>query len=157
MDALLKEWKREVDRLWSDATINHAAALRLATEIVRQGKDPMLREAAKQSLFGLRAACAKRADRRSKEIADRGFGAVRNCLYALSGPRFGKRMSAQEMLEPDAYYRHLLGLPLERRLFGPEIQQAYKRRAKTAHPDGGGNQRAFLDLVAARDALLKSV
>ena len=157
MDARLKEWKREVDRLWSDPTVKHADALRLATEIVRHGKDPLLREAATQSLSSLRGACAKGADRRTKEIADRRFGAVRDRLYALDGPRFGKRISTEQMLEPDTYYRHVLGLPLDRRLFGPEIQQAYKHRAKKAHPDAGGNQGAFLELVAARDALLKSV
>ena len=36
-----------------------------------------------------------------------------------------------------------------------EIHRAFKRAAKTAHPDGGGSQRAFLELAAARDALMK--
>jgi curved DNA-binding protein CbpA len=52
-------------------------------------------------------------------------------------------------------YRQLLGLPLGRRLSGVEIHQAYKRVAKTAHPDAGGNAREFLELSAARDALMK--
>jgi curved DNA-binding protein CbpA len=49
----------------------------------------------------------------------------------------------------------MLGLPLDRRLSGPEIHQAYKRAAKRAHPDAGGNARDFLELSAARDALMK--
>jgi curved DNA-binding protein CbpA len=48
-------------------------------------------------------------------------------------------------------------LPLDRRLFGPEIHRAYKRVAKTVHPDAGGTERAFLELSAARDALMKAL
>ena len=51
----------------------------------------------------------------------------------------------------------MLGLPSGRRLFGPEIQQAYKRVAKKVHPDVGGSEQAFRELSAARDALLKSL
>jgi hypothetical protein len=36
-----------------------------------------------------------------------------------------------------------------------EIHRAFKRAAKTAHPDGGGSEGAFLELSAARDALMK--
>ena len=60
-------------------------------------------------------------------------------------------------MTPEEHYRRLLGLPLGRRLFGPEIHQAYKRAAKTTHPDGGGNARAFHELSAARDALMKAL
>jgi curved DNA-binding protein CbpA len=49
----------------------------------------------------------------------------------------------------------MLGLPCGRRLYGPEIREAYKRAAKTMHPDGGGSEQAFRELSAARDALLK--
>ena len=35
-----------------------------------------------------------------------------------------------------------------------EIHQAYKRAAKTMHPDGGGNGHAFQELAKARDALM---
>ena len=53
--------------------------------------------------------------------------------------------------------RRLLGLPFGRRLFGPEIKEAYKQAAKTVHPDAGGSNRAFLDLSEARDALMKAL
>jgi curved DNA-binding protein CbpA len=46
-------------------------------------------------------------------------------------------------------------LPLGRRLARAEIHRAYKRAAKTAHPDVGGNARDFLALSAAREALMK--
>ena len=59
------------------------------------------------------------------------------------------------MLTPEECDRQLLGLPLGRRLSGAEIHRAYKRAAKTAHPDGGGSARQFLELSAARDALMK--
>jgi curved DNA-binding protein CbpA len=49
----------------------------------------------------------------------------------------------------------MLGLPLGRRLAAAEIHQAYKRAAKTAHPDSGGNGQEFRELSAARDALMK--
>ena len=60
-----------------------------------------------------------------------------------------------EILTPDDQRRRILGLPLGRRLFGPEIHQAFKRAAKKAHPDAGGNEQAFQELAAARDALMK--
>src|SRR5258708_4365459 len=44
---------------------------------------------------------------------------------------------------------------LGRRHYGDEIHQAYKRVAKRAHPDAGGSAREFLELSAAREALMK--
>jgi curved DNA-binding protein CbpA len=46
-------------------------------------------------------------------------------------------------------------LPLGRRLSGVEIHRAYKRVAKSAHPDAGGSAHEFQELSAARDALMK--
>mgnify|MGYP002653000901 CR=1 FL=1 len=54
-------------------------------------------------------------------------------------------------LTQEERYRQLLGLPFGRHLAVTEIQQAFKRAAKTMHPDGGGNGAAFLELAAARD------
>ena len=56
---------------------------------------------------------------------------------------------------PEQLYRRLLGLPLDRRLTPAEIHRAWKRAAKTAHPDAGGSVEQFQALSAARDALLK--
>jgi curved DNA-binding protein CbpA len=82
---------------------------------------------------------------------------MRDALHLLTGPRFGKRRRVGEMPTPDEHHRQMLGLPLGRRLFGPEIREAYKRAAKKVHPDIGGSERAFLELSAARDALLKAL
>ena len=87
--------------------------------------------------------------------ARRRLGVVRDALHALGTQQFGKRGSDLKPLAPAERYRQMLGLPLGRRLSGPEIHQAYKRAAKRAHPDAGGNAREFQELSAARDALMK--
>jgi hypothetical protein len=157
MDAQLGGWKQAADRLWSGAAFDHREAAALAAEIARDAGEPTLRQRTAQALPSLRAACAKGADRTSKDVAQRRFGAVRDCLHALTGPRFGKRQPGQAMPTENERCRRMLGLPLGRRLFGPEINRAYKQAAKKAHPDVGGDERAFLELSAARDALMKSL
>jgi hypothetical protein len=155
MDAQAKTWKAAAERLWSADVFDCRAAAQLASDIARQRADAVLREAASQALPSLRAACAKGADRRTKEIAQRRFAAIRDVLHALTVPRFGKRKSPDRIMTLDERHRRMLGLPLDRRLFGPEIHQAYKQAAKKVHPDAGGSQRAFLELSQARDALMK--
>ena len=152
MDAQLQEWKLAVDRLWSAAAPDYAQAARLVAEMARS-EEPRLRQAAAQAFPSMRSALAKDADRGTKALAHRRLGAVRDVLHALSQPRFGKRGSS--LPTPEEHYRRLLGLPLGRRLFGPEINQAYKRAAKTLHPDAGGSEREFLELSKARDVLMK--
>jgi len=157
MDAQLEIWKLAVGQLWSAPSLDYRDAARLAAEIARHSNEPRLQQSAAQALPTLRGACATGADRRTKGLARRRFGAMRDALHGLTGPRFGKRRRIGEMPTPDEYYRQILGLPLGRRLFGPEIRDAYKRAAKKVHPDIGGSERAFLELSAARDALLKAL
>ena len=81
-------------------------------------------------------------------------------LRCISQPQprkncFGRRQVALKLPTAEECCRQLLGLPLDRRLSETEIQTAYKRLAKQAHPDAGGNVKAFLELSAARDALMK--
>ena len=154
MDARLKEWKLLVDRLWSAAAPDYAQAARLAAEIARSD-EPRLAATAAQAVPSLRSASLRDADAGAKALARRRLGAVRDVLHALTVPRFGKRGSA--MPSPEEHYRRLLGLPLGRRLFGPEINQAYKRAAKAAHPDAGGTEREFLELSKARDVLMRRI
>jgi hypothetical protein len=154
MDARLKEWKLVVDRLWSSAAPDYAQAARLAAGIARS-EEPRLAGAAAQAVASLRSASLRDADRGATSLARRRLGAVRDVLHALTAPRFGKR--GTELPTPQEHYRHLLGLPLGRRLFGPEINQAYKRAAKRVHPDAGGSEREFLELSKARDALMRDV
>jgi hypothetical protein len=152
MDAQLTAWKRAADELAAAPAFDHRAAAQLAGELARQSADATLQHAASQALPPLRAAVAKGADRRNQAIAERRFAAIRDALHAATLPRFGKR-GAQ--LTPEEHHRRLLGLPLDRRLYGPEINAAYKQAAKKVHPDAGGSQRAFLELSQARDALMK--
>jgi len=156
MGAQIKAWKHEIDRLWSAPALDYREAASFAAEMARS-EEPALRAAASQALPNLRHACLETADRMVEALARRRFGAVRDVLHALTAPRFGKRQSVGEPMTPEDHYRQLLGLPSGRRLYGPEIHQAYKRAAKTVHPDAGGSERAFHELSAARDALMKGL
>ena len=158
MDAQVKAWKRAADELVAAPALDHRAAVELAGEIARrQGADAALQQAAAQALPNLRAALATRADRRTKAIAERRFAVMRDVLHVLTLPRFGKRESPDRVLTPEEHHRRLLGLPLDRRLFGPEINAAFKQAAKRVHPDAGGSPHDFLALSQARDALMKRV
>ena len=157
MDAPLKAWKLAAERLWSAPDFDFREAAKLAGEVARQSREAALQQAATQAMPGLRAACAKGADRHTREVAQRRFAAIRDVLHALTLPRFGKRDDPGRVWTVEERYRRLLGLPLERRLYGPEISQAYKRAAKKVHPDAGGSQHAFQELSEARDALMKAL
>jgi hypothetical protein len=152
MELQQKLWKRDADRLWSASPFDIREAAALAAEIARHGADEGLRQAAAQALPSLRGAGLKTSDQMSRNVARRRFGAIRDALYALDAPRFGKRGA---VLAPEQQHRLLLGLPAERQLADSEIQQGYKRAAKRLHPDAGGSAREFAELSAARDALMK--
>jgi hypothetical protein len=152
MELQQKHWKRDADRLWAASPFDVREAAALAAEIARHGGDETLRQAAAQGLPSLRGACLKTSDQMSRNIAQRRFGAIRDALHALDAPRFGKRGAVPA---PDQQHRRLLGLPPERQLSEPEIQQGYKRAAKRLHPDAGGSTHEFTELSAARDALMK--
>ena len=95
------------------------------------------------------------ADQDIHDAARRRLSVIRDVLHALTTPQFGKRATAVKVLTPEESYRQMLELPLGCRLSGAEIHRAYKRAAKRAHPDVGGSAREFLELSAARDALMK--
>ena len=114
-----------------------------------------MRQAATQALPSLRNASVRWADGGARVVARRRLGVVLEVLNSLTAPRFGRRGGEVKPLTPDERYRQLLGLPFGRYLAATEIHRAFKRAAKTAHPDGGGSQHAFLELSAARDALMK--
>lgn len=154
MDRQLSEWKSGVERLWAAAP-DYRPAAELVAGIARGAEDDTLRQAAMQALPSLRNACVSKADQGARNLAWRRFSLVRDALRALTLPRFGKRGRVVKALTPEQHYRQMLGLPFDRRLAGPEIHQAYKRAAKTMHPDGGGNSREFQELSKARDALMK--
>lgn len=65
---------------------------------------------------------------------------------------FAKRFAEPE---DDSEYRALLGLAPEGELTTAEINSAFRRLAKTTHPDAGGDHDAYCRLTEARDALLE--
>ena len=155
MDRQLWEWKLALERIWSAAAPDYHAAACLVAAMAGASEQTMLRQAATQALPILRSASAEDAHQSTRDAARRRFGIIRDVLHELTTPRFGKRQIAAKSLTPEECYRQLLGLPLGRRLSGAEIHRAYKRVAKRAHPDAGGSAREFLELSAARDALMK--
>jgi hypothetical protein len=155
MDRQLSEWRLGVERICSAAAPDYAEAARLAAEIASASEEAMLRQAATQALPILRSASAKNADPITKEAARRRLGVISGVLHALGTQQFGRRGAGSKSLTPGERYRQMLGLPLGRRLSRVEIHQAYKRVAKIAHPDAGGNARDFQELSAARDALMQ--
>jgi hypothetical protein len=155
MQQQLREWKRSLDRFWSAAAPDYLDVAKLAAEIAHRSDDVALRQAADQALPSLRSATLQKAGQSSKDLARRRLSIVRDILHAHTAPQFGKRRIAPRLLTSEERHRQLLGLPLGRRLAGAEIHQAYKRAAKSAHPDGGGNVQEFHELSAARDALMK--
>jgi hypothetical protein len=155
MDRRLSEWKLDIERLWLAATPDYREAARIAGAIASLADESLLRQAATQALPILRSAAADDADQCTGNAARRRVGVIRDVLHELATPRFGKRQTEPKLPTAEEGYRQMLGLPLGRRLSGAEIHRAYKRAAKTAHPDGGGNARAFLELSAAHDALMK--
>ena len=154
MDRQLTTWKALADRFWHADAPDYREAAELAAEIA-SASDDALRHAAMQALPSLRNAMAKRADRSVRDLAARRFSPVRDRLHTLTAPRFGKRGGETGALTPQDRNRQMLGLPLGCHVSAPEIQQAYKRAAKTLHPDGGGSARDFVGLLEARDALMK--
>jgi hypothetical protein len=156
MERQLAEWKSEIEHVWSAHAPDFGEAVRVATHIAAAAEEEVLRQAASQALPILRAAAhAEIADHIVRDAARRRLAVLRDVLSTLTTPKFGKRQSKVSLPTPEETCRRLLGLPLGRSLSEAEIHAAYKRVAKHTHPDAGGNVRAFLELCAARDALMQ--
>jgi hypothetical protein len=155
MERQYVNWKHAVERVWSAASLDWREAARLIAEIADGSEDETLRHAASQALPHLRQVSASRSNRAISDAARRRIGILRDILHTLTAPRFGKRGVVQR-LSPEQQYRQMLGLPLDRRLAATEIHQAFKHAAKRLHPDVGGDERAFVELAAARDALMQA-
>src|SRR5665213_306835 len=157
MDRQLRDWKLGIDRLWMEAVPDWHEAARLAAHMAAAAGEETLRLAAAQSLPILRSARGDDADQATRQAARRRLGVLREALHELVNPRFGKRQDGPKQLTSDERNRQMLGLPADGHLSAPEIHQAWKRAAKAAHPDAGGNADEFLALSAARDALIRDV
>jgi hypothetical protein len=155
MDRHLAQWELDIERIWSADTPDYQEAARLAAVIAALSGSAMLRQAATQALPILRSASAADAEQSIQDAARRRLGVIRDALRELTTPRFGKRQISVKAPTPEERYRQMLGLPLDRRLSGDEIHRAYKRLAKRAHPDAGGSTQEFMELSAAREALMK--
>jgi hypothetical protein len=57
--------------------------------------------------------------------------------------------------DEDEERREVLNLPTEGALKPSQINAAFRRQAKTAHPDAGGSGEHYRRIAEARDALLK--
>ena len=103
------------------------------------------------------------------ELETRGRIAFGECLV-MSRQRWQEdqvdlRLEAREkrrafLFRPDfddggQEHREALNLPLEGALEPSEINAAFRRLAKTAHPDAGGSDERYRRIAEARDALLE--
>jgi hypothetical protein len=154
MDRQFKTWELAIDLLWSSDEPDYREAAWLVADIARSSWNEPLRRAAVLAVPSLRAAMLRAAQPDTKELAIERLGVVRNILRVLTGPHFGKRHESEPRTD-EQRHREALGLPLAGRLSQPQIHQAWKRAAKTAHPDMGGDVQAFVMLSTARDALMK--
>jgi hypothetical protein len=127
----LENWKVALERVWSAASIDCPEAGRLVAEIAASDADEPVRQARRR------------------------IGVVVDLLREQTAPRFGRRGAVSKPLTAEQGARQMLGLPLAGHLAGAEIHHAFKLAAKRVHPDGGGSEKEFLDLTAARDALIK--
>jgi hypothetical protein len=63
----------------------------------------------------------------------------------------------QRTARDDKKYRDILNLPLDGALEPSAIKSAFRRLAKTAHPDVGGSNEEFHRIMEAQNALLEGV
>lgn len=103
------------------------------------------------------------------ELETRGRIAFGECLVMSRGrwqeDQVGLRLEAQEkrralLFRPDVDnddrgQREVLNLPTEGALEPSQINAAFRRLAKTAHPDAGGSNDHYRRIAVARDALLE--
>ena len=150
----LKSWRTAIERLLSAAALDWHAAARLAAEIEGKASDPTLRQAAAQALPVLRNAAQGATDHGVLQGAKRRLGVILDVLQELTSPRFGTRNAAPKPLTAEQRARKVLDLPMGEQLTVADIHQAFRRAAKLMHPDGGGSEEAFLELIAAQDVLM---
>ncbi|WFU43040.1 J domain-containing protein [Bradyrhizobium sp. CB82] len=150
----IESWKLALERLRTAHTVDWDEAGRLAAEIARVSTDTTLRQAAEQAIPILRQAAHDGEAHDITVAAQRRLGVVLEVIHGLTAPRFGRRNAPPKKLTSEERARRTLGLPLAVQLTCDDIHQAYRRLAKTMHPDRGGSEQAFLDLAAARDVLI---
>ena len=154
MTEQFKHWKMSVERLLSVGEIDWQEASRLVTEIACSTADALLRQAATQAIPILRNAAQGGTDPSVALGARRRLLVLLDVLQQLATPRFGMRRARPKPLTAEEHARKLLRLPLGKSLAIPEIRQAFRRAAKMVHPDRGGSEEAFRELIAAQEMLM---
>jgi hypothetical protein len=154
MSEQLKHWKLSVERLLSAGEIDWDEVARLATEIAGHAADELLRQAATQAIPILRNAAQGGAEHGVAPAARRRLVILFDVLQELATPRFGMRRAQPKPLTAEERARKLLDLPLDKSLAVGEIRQAFRRAAKLVHPDVGGSEEAFRELIAAQEVLM---
>ena len=150
----LNHWKMSVERLLSATEVDWHEAARLATEIAGNATNVLLLQATTQAIPILRNAAQGGADHGITPAARRRLLMLFDTLQQLTLPRFGMRRARPKPLTAEERARQLLQLPLGKSLAVPEIRQAFRRAAKSAHPDLGGSEEAFRELIAAQEVLI---
>jgi len=154
MNEQLQYWKMAVERLVSGGEIEWPEAARLANEIAGHAPDALLRQAARQAIPILRNAAQGVTDPSVALGARRRLLILFDVLQQKAAPRFGMRRARPKPLTAEERARKLLQLPLGTSLARPEIRQAFRRAAKMVHPDVGGSEEAFRELIAAQEMLM---
>ena len=154
MNEQLQYWKMAVERLVSGGEIEWPEAARLANEIAGHAPDALLRQAARQAIPILRNAAQGVTDPSVALGARRRLLVLFDVLQQKAAPRFGMRRARPKPLSAEEHARKLLQLPLGTSLALPEIRQAFRRAAKMVHPDVGGSEEAFRELIAAQEMLM---
>ena len=154
MSEQVKHWKGSVERLVSATEIDWPEAARLVNEIAGNAAEDLLRQAATQAIPILRNAAQDGADPGVTLGARRRMLVLFDVLQELARPRFGMRRARPKPLTAEERARKMLQLPLGKSLAPPEIRQAFRRAAKMVHPDMGGSEEAFRELIAAQDVLM---
>ncbi len=149
-----KSWRLSLERLVSAAEVDWPEAARLAAEIAERATDTLARHAAAQAIPILRNAAQSAADATVRQAAKRRLCVVIDVLQELTTPRFGMRHAVPKLPSAEERARRLLDLPLGKQLTVPDIRRAFRRAAKSVHPDAGGSEQAFLELIAAQDVLM---
>src|SRR5262245_45895256 len=135
MIAQIESWKLALERSRSARSMEWNEASRIAAEIARGCADATLRHAAEQALPVLRQAALDAENHDITDAARRRLGVVMDVMHGLTAPRFGRRSALPKQLTGEERARKTLGLPLAVQLTCEDIHQAYRRLAKTMHPD----------------------
>ena len=155
MNERIEYWKLNLERLRLAHPVDWSEVSRIAGEIAHSSTHANLRQAAEQALSVIRLAALDGADRVTNEAARQRLEGMLEIIHGMAAPSFGRRSAAvPERLTREERARKTLGLPPVAQLTVDDIHRAYRRLAKTMHPDQGGSEQAFLDLTAARDALI---